>query len=542
MSSTGSAAGATRSLTAAEADALRNEPDAYAVKRQLARVQVPSGNQDPDPGLCTDDGIRRRVLGGFAWSAFSVGVAQVTQIVVGVILVRLLSPHDYGLAGMALLFSSLVLMLSDVSMGAALVQRKQITEADRSTVFWTSAIIGTSLTLIGLAMSGPLADFFGQPEVQPLFAVVSLSFVLVALQTTQHSIMQREMRFKLINIRVAAGVVVGGATGIVAGILGAGPWALVLQQVSTAAAGTAFLWAASSWRPHFIFSRRSLRDLGGYGVNLLGSQVLTYAKNYGDNLLVGRFLGSAALGAYAIAYNLMFLPVGRLIVPIQETMFPALSRWQDDLPRLGGVWLRLLRMVSAVLAPAMFGFVVVAPDFVSVILGQKWHSATPVLQILAIVALAQCLAQLGLRVLGAVDRTRLVFRFCIVDAALSIGAFALGLQWGIVGVAWCYLIVSVPLQVVFVALTARVVEVSMLRVVSSVAGVALATATMAVGCLLARVALTATGAGPAVRLGAVVAAGIGIYAVGCVLLEREVVREIRNVRRRRGGKALAVAA
>jgi O-antigen/teichoic acid export membrane protein len=443
---------------------------------------------------------------------------------------------------MALLFSSLVLMLSDVSMGAALVQRKEITEADRSTVFWTSAVIGLFLTVLGVALSGPLADFFGQHEVQPLFAVVSIGFLLTALQTTQHSIMQREMRFKLINLRVSAGVVVGGVTGVVAGVLGAGPWALVLQQVSTAAAGTLFLWSCAKWRPHFVYSRRSLRDLGGYGVNLLGSQALQYGKNYGDNLLVGRFLGSAALGAYAVAYNLMFLPLGRVIVPIQETVFPALSRWQDDVPRLGGVWLRLLRMVSALLAPAMVGLVVVAPEFVSVVLGEKWRSATPVLQILAIVALAQCLSQLGVRVLGALDRTRLVFRFAILDTSLSIAAFAVGLRWGIVGVAWAYLIVSVPLQALFIGLTARVVKVSAASVVRSLAGVAFATATMAAGCLALRLALTTADVSALVTLIAVVAAGIGIYVVACALMEREVVREIRSVRTRRGEEALAVAA
>jgi PST family polysaccharide transporter len=485
-----------------------------------------------------DENVRGRVLNGFKWNALGTGAAQVSQIVVGVVLVRLLSPHDYGLAGMTLVFSSLVLMLSDVSMGSALVQRRQITEADRSTVFWTSAIIGTVLTLAGIALSGPLADFYGQPEVRPLFAVVSISFVLVALQTTQHSIMQRDMRFRMISIRYAAGVVAGGITGVIAGLLGAGPWALVLQQVSSAACGTLLLWTCSPWRPHFIFSLKSLRDLGGYGLHLLGSQVLEYGKGNADNLLVGRFLGSSSLGAYAVAYNLMFLPTVRVVLPIQETLFPAMSRWQDDLGRLGGVWLRVLRVVAAGLAPAMLGFVVVAPDFVAVVLGHKWRSAVPVLQILAMVALAQCLAMLGVRVLGAINRPRLVFRFSILDATVTIAAFAVGLRWGIVGVSLCYAAVSIPLQVLFVALTARAVTVPLLEVCRGLAGVGLATVLMAAGCLGLRSALISAHVGSATRLVLVAAAGMVIYAAACAVLERDVIREIRNVRPRRGGKAL----
>lgn len=198
----------------------------------------------------------------------------------------------------------------------------------------------------------------------------------------------------------------------------------------------------------------------------------------------------------------------------------------------------MLRVVAAGLAPAMLGFVVVAPDFVAVVLGHKWRSAVPVLQILAMVALAQCLAMLGVRVLGAINRPRLVFRFSILDATVTIAAFAVGLRWGIVGVSLCYAAVSIPLQVLFVALTARAVTVPLLEVCRGLAGVGLATVLMAAGCLGLRSALISAHVGSATRLVLVAAAGMVIYAAACAVLERDVIREIRNVRPRRGGKAL----
>src|SRR5579864_2609672 len=120
----------------------------------------------------TAPSLGTRILGGFAWSMVMVGVMQLSRVVFGIALARLLTPREYGLAGMALVFSSLVLTFSDLSMGAGLVQRKKISEADRSTVFWTSAVVGVLLTLGGVALSGPLAGFYHQPHVQPLFAVV----------------------------------------------------------------------------------------------------------------------------------------------------------------------------------------------------------------------------------------------------------------------------------------------------------------------------------------------------------------------------------
>lgn len=484
-------------------------------------------------GDAAEPDMRRRIINGFAWSMMAVAIMQVSQIVFGLVLVRLLSPHDYGLAGMALIFQSLVLAISDLSMGAALVQRREITETDRSTVFWTSAFIGTLLTLIGVAVSGPLAAFYGQPAVQPLFAAVSVTFVLVALQTTPASIMQREMRFRLLGMRSAAGVVVGALVGVTAAALGAGAWALIAQQISASACGTLLLWACSRWRPRFTFSRESLRDLGSYGLNLFGSNVLAYAKNNADNLLVGRMLGSAALGVYAVAYNLMFLPLARLIIPIQDTLFPAYSRWQDDRERLAGAWLRVLRFIGAVLTPALLGVIVVAPDFVHVVLGNKWHAAVPVLQLLAVVALAQCLAQLGQRVLGAVDRTEVILRFSICEGCMTVAAFAVGVQWGVVGVAVAYLVVSLPLQIVFVGLTARTVGVSAVRLLRALSGVAAATAVMLAACEVTRLLLLNAHVGPAPRFVLVVVVGILTYAPACFLLEPRVVREIRDVRSRR---------
>lgn len=487
----------------------------------------------------SDGEVRRRVLGGFAWGMFAAAVMQVAQLLAGLAMVRLLSPREYWLAGMALIFSSLVLMLSDFSMGTALIQRENITEADCSTAFWTSAAIGVLLTLGGLVASGPLASFYGQPEVQPLFAVVSLTFLFAALQTTQNAMLQRDMRFQAQSIRSIGWTVAGNAVGLTAALLGAGAWALVLAQVASTVVSTIMIWMASSWRPRFIFSMRSLRDLGGYGAKLVAASLLTYAKNNADNLLVGRVLGSAALGIYAVAYNLMFVPLNRLIIPIQETIFPALSQWQDDHRRVGMVWLRVLRAIASLLAPAMCGFIVVAPDFVKVVMSPKWHSAVPVLQILAGVALAQAMAMVGSRVLMAVDRPGSVSRFALLDGMLTILAFAIGLQWGIVGVAVCYAVVSVPLQLFYIGMTGRAVGIGLAEVARALGGVAFATASMVMCCAAVELGLKSTPS--PLRLGLAVAVGALAYGLGCYVLDPPLIQEVRTLLARRRGGVLATA-
>jgi O-antigen/teichoic acid export membrane protein len=513
-----------------------------------SHLLTPVGGTDPDVAPGTDaggaeDGMRQRLVKGFAWGMGGTAVMQASQIIFGLVLVRLLTPRDYGLASMALVFSTLVLTVSDLSMSNALVQRPHITEADRSTVFWSSLALGSFLALVGVALSGPLAEFYHQPAVQPLFAVVSISFVLVPLQTTQHALLLRDMQFRLMSIRCAVGAVIGGLTGITAALLGAGAWALVVQQIAIALAGTILLWTCTSWRPHFVFSWRSLRDLSGYGLNLVGWQVLSFGRNNADNILIGRFLGSAALGQYGLAFNLMFLPISRLIIPVQDTLFPAFSRWQEDLDRIGRAWLRALQLVTAVLAPALLGIAAVAPDAVDVFFGPKWHAAVPIIQLLALVSLAYCLAQLGHRVFGALDQTGFVFRFALVETPLTIGSFAAGLHWGLVGVAICYAVVSVPLQALYVGFTAKALAVRPATVCRSLSGVALATAVMVTACFLVRLSLVSVHVATPARLFVEIATGIVVYGLSSAIFQPQVVREIRGLRtRRRAAEPLPASA
>ena len=220
------------------------------------------------------------------WSAMDAGVVQVTQIVGGIVLVRLLTPHDYGLAAMALIFPSLVLLLSDFAMGAALIQRKMITQADRSTVFWFSTAVGVCLTLGGVApiwSAGVLLRRTrGATAVRRRVADVR------ARGPSDHASLPDAARHA-----VPADTPSRGERGSGEhdrrdhrGVARRRAWALIAGAIAQALTATVLIWIASSWRPSLTFSMRSLRDLGSYGVNLLGSNVVNYLRNNADSLLV----------------------------------------------------------------------------------------------------------------------------------------------------------------------------------------------------------------------------------------------------------------
>lgn len=448
-------------------------------------------------------------------------------------LVRLLAPHDFGLAGIALLFSSLVLAFSDLGLGDGLVQRREITESDRSTMFWTSALVGVLLTGAGIALASPLAAFFHAPRVQPLFMVVSISFFLTAVQTTPAALFQRAMDFRAITVRRIISTVGGAAAGIAVAVVGGGAWALVVQSVTVCALSAVLIWALSPWRPTFTYSLRSLRRLGGFGVTILGSRILDYVQGNADNALVGRYLGASALGLYGVAYSVILLPTQRLFLPLQDTFFPAFSRIQDDRGRMAELWLRLSRVVCAVVAPAMLGLCAVAPDFVTVVLGHRWAGAAPVLQILSIVTLMQGFTAVAKRTLTALGRAGLVLRNSALRTVLAVAAFAVGLHWGIVGVAAFYTGVTIPTQIYVVWVITRELGIGGRRYVRNLLGVIEAALVMVTGCVAARVALVHLGVDPPLRLAAVVLLGVALYLPMTAWRCPAVIAEFRGLRRRR---------
>jgi len=485
--------------------------------------------------------LRSPVLRGLAWKGASQVFLQGSRIVVAVILARLLTPSEYGLAAMALVLASLVIVFSDVALGAALVQRAHLSEADRSTAFWTSVSVGALCTGLGVGLSGVFAGFYGDQAVQPLFAALSLSFVITSLATTHEALLVREMSFRSLELRMIVGTAVGAAVGILLALAGYGAWAIIGQQLAITAVSTVMLWSYSPWRPRFMFSRASLRSLGGFSGNVFVHRLLYYLHRNVDNLLIGRFLGAAALGLYGFAYNVMLVPFSRIAGPLTEVLFPAFSRMKDDRERMTSVWVRAVRVVASFSVPALVGLVIVAPDFIPVVLGERWSPTIVLIQVLAWVGLLQSLQTLNPNILQALDRTDVLLRFTVVFFVFHLTAFAIGLHWGIVGVAVGYLVSSLIVEPLFGWITTRTLQVSPFVLVKGLLGVFQATAVMAAAVLATRFGLMALGVGAAGRLIAAVGVGIAVYVPCWAWRAGDAVEEIRNFRRRPRKRPAALA-
>jgi O-antigen/teichoic acid export membrane protein len=317
-----------------------------------------------------------------------------------------------------------------------------------------------------------------------------------------------------------------------------------MQQLAAAVVATLLIWTVTPWRPTLMFSWRSVRSLGRFTANVFGQNLLYQAGRNLDNLLVGRFLGASALGLYGLAYNIMLVPFSRIAAPLQQVLFPAFSRMQDDRAKLAEAWVRVTRLVGAISMPALVGLVIVAPDFVTVVLGERWSDAAPVIQILAWAGLLQSLQTLNGEILMALDRAHILFRFTVLWFVGTIAAVALGIQWGILGVAACYTVLIALIEPLNAYLTARALDFPVRRFFGGLSGVAQATGLMAVAVIAARALLTAGEATPGMRLVLTIAVGGLVYLPACAWRAPELVDEVRRLapRRRRERSPAVVAA
>jgi len=467
-------------------------------------MSVPEG---PSP-------LRVAVVSGLRWKALGQSTTQLSRILVTLLLARLLAPRDFGLAGMVLVFAGMIQLFADFGFSASIIQQKVVTEADKSTAFWTNLGVGVCLTVIGVAAAPFVARFYGEPQLTALFMVLSLTFTLAALSSTHASLLTRDMRFRTLELAAMTATFTGAATAAVAALLGAGVWSLILQSVATAATTAVFLWVAARWIPRPVLSTQSLRKLWGFGANVFGARIFGYLSRDSDNFIVGRFLGSQALGIYAVSYAVISMPFDRILIPVQVLLQPVFARLQDDLAATREAWLKGMRLCVALIAPLTLGALVVAPDFVPVVLGSKWLPAVHVVQLLAFAAFIQSISVLCPIVFQGQYRTRLMFRLSIVSFAAHLTGFVVGLRWGVLGVAAGYaisnLVVAVPTQLVF---TSRLVHSSAGDVVGALRGAFEATLGM-VGLVYAvRLALTAAGTAPWLRLVTCVAIGIVSFAL-----------------------------
>ena len=384
--------------------------------------------------------LKQKAVKGVMWSAIENWGSRVISFVVFLLLARLLEPKTFGLVALSSVFFAFMQVFLDQGFSQAIIQRKEVDQEHLDTAFWTNISIALMLLGISIAGAGLIATLFKEPQLTPIIRWLSLSFVFGALNSVQNAILSRQLAFKTLSLRTLVATVIGGVVGVAMAFMGFGVWSLVGQQIANGLAGVIVLWSSTDWRPSFNFSKTHFRELFSFGINVVGIKILDFLNRRSDDLLIGYFLGSVALGYYTVAYRILLMVNQLMVGTIQKTAMPVFSRLQSEPERLRQAFYSAIGLTTLFAFPVFLGLSVLAPELVIVMFGEEWKQSIPVMQILNLIGLLYAGFNYNSPIIMALGKPALGLGLSSVQAIGNIIGFVIAVRWGIVAVAAAYVI------------------------------------------------------------------------------------------------------
>jgi PST family polysaccharide transporter len=380
-------------------------------------------------------GLNRAVKVGAVWVGVERFMTQLLNILSSVVLARLLSPSDFGLVGMAAVFTGVSSRLAHFGFGAAAIRMKELRPDHLPTLFTITLGINTGITVV-LMLVAPLAgSYFHQPIVTDILRVMSLNFLIRCIGVCPSVILRRQLDFRTwttaafldhsVKLSITAGMALGGF----------GVWSLVWGELAGGLLEKLYMAYVARWKPAVGFTRLAFKELWRFGFNMTLKQTLVYFSENVDNLVVGKMLGAAALGFYEKSYRLMNLPVAEISGRLNTVLIPAFARIQDEPGRLRAATRKTLLSLSLIGYPLFTALVVAAPVVIGIMLGPQWTSAVLPFQLLCLAGPPRMLAGVIGSLLNAGGHIAVEVRRRAVVLVMLLAGTWLGARWGIAGVA-----------------------------------------------------------------------------------------------------------
>lgn len=480
--------------------------------------RTPSGEPDPnliEPASSDARNLDRSLIHGIAWTGAMRFIAQGLRWGSTLLLARLLSPADYGLVGYATVYLGLVALINELGLSAAIVQQRNLTRDQIAKLGGVSALLGVGFFGLTILIAPLVAGFFNEPRVEPVVTILASTFILRGFQVLPRALMTRELSFRQLAWidGIEAGVL--AASTLVLALLGHGYWALVFGSIIGTTVGTLLAWW---WRPHRISwpsQYGTIREAVSYGAHVAVGRVTWYVYSNADFAVVGRMLGTVALGAYTFGWTIANIPVEKVTAVLSRVTTGVFASAQDDDRAIRRYLLSLTEGLSVVTFPIAAGLALVAPEFVLVVLGDKWEPAIVPMAILVAYSGFRSITILFSQVLVATGRARRNMQFSVVAAIVLPILFVIGARWGTAGVASVW-IIGFPLVFVPLAMryTFRVIQMPARQYAAALWPALSATLVMIAAVLGARVLLPSGDDTPtmALRLAVMVVVGVACYS------------------------------
>ena len=395
-----------------------------------------------------DKALDRSLVVGVAWTAGMKWGTQILSWASTLLVARLLSPTDYGLYGMAMVFQGFLAPIYDLGIGAAIIQRRDLSEDEIARLGGLTLLFGAGFAILTVALAAPVASFYREPAVRWILIMLAAGSAVASFQILPRTVLARALQFRTIALIEGVAAVTQTLCTVGLAIAGYRYEALVYGAVLGAVVST--IIAAGAVRHRYAWPRRASK-LGAamrYGWHVTLSRVGWYIYTNADFAIVGRVLGKAPLGAYTFGWTIATIPVDRVASLVGRVIPSVFASIQDNVPAMRRYCLGVTEGLAFIVLPLSVGLAITADDFVRVVLGDRWEAAIGPLRLLAFYGGFRSLATVVSPILVATGHARRNLHFTLLATAVLPPLFYLGTRWGPTGVAAAWIIgfpvVSLP--------------------------------------------------------------------------------------------------
>ena len=475
--------------------------------------------------------IRAKVLAALAWSAAGRFTTQLISWVITILVIRILTPDDYGLITMSAVLISVLYAINDLGMDAVLVQKPDLTHADRQHIF--GLVIAINVFLFGaLILTAPsVAAFYEEPRVTAIIQVLALQFLFHSFDTLPQSRLERELAYKGRSIVDMVSALTGSLATVTLALMEFGVWALVWGALTTTAVRTLGLNLTARCLVWPKWSLTAIRRHLKFGSFVCSYRALYIAFAEADKIIGGKLLGKDALGYYAVASHIASLPIQKLGGILNSVAFPAFSQANLQNDGISAYLLKATRVMGIISIPMFLGISVIAPELVFLLLGEKWQVVALPLQILALIMPLRMLSTIITSLFFGIGRPHINAQNYALAILVMPLMFYIGAEWGVVGLSMAWLI-GFPFLFIFFAWRAcYAVGIKPVEYLAAIYRPLCNSALMYAAVWLAR-PYVAGSSGEILHLAQLVVIGMGVYMAGVMLFDRATFREMTALLRR----------
>ncbi|MCK9617653.1 MAG: lipopolysaccharide biosynthesis protein [Lentimicrobiaceae bacterium] len=380
--------------------------------------------------------IKQQTISGMLWSSIQRFGSMGISFIANLILARILSPEDFGCIGILTVFIAIAGIFVDSGFGAALIQKKNPSQEDYSTIFYLNLTISVILYLILFYCAPAIARFYEIPSLSNLLKVLSIILFLNSFSIIQDNQLRKQLNFRLLSIVYLVSAIIGAVCGIASAYLGYGVWSLVINGLVNAFFRSVLLWGFSKWYPLFVFSKQSMKELFAFGGFIFANSLVYTLRNNIQALIIGKLFLSRDLGFYVQARKLEEIPTNSISGIIQQVTFPVYSKIQDDKEKLKFAQQKSVKSLAYICFPIYVLLIVIANSLFELLFTTKWLESVPYFQILCIGAFAYSLLNVNASIVTASGKSALFFKWNLITSILIFILIGIGSFFGIKGLLY----------------------------------------------------------------------------------------------------------